>query len=180
MNGTGVARRYAKAMIDLATRDGTVAETGDQLQQHRDLFSSHTDLQVLLRNPGVAVEAKTNLLTGLLDRTQPGSLVRNFILLLLKNDRLHHFDLICRHYERMADEQLGRITAQVTTAMELEADQYQALEQKVAAATQRDVKLETQVDATILGGVIVRIDNTVLDGSLRGRLERLRRELVGG
>jgi F-type H+-transporting ATPase subunit delta len=125
-------------------------------------------------------ETKTNLMTGILDRTQPGLLVRNFILLLLKNDRLHHFDLICNHYDRLANAQLGRITAYVTTAVELDADQYQTIEQRVAAATQKEVQLDRQIDPSILGGVIVRIDNTVLDGSLRGRLNRLRRELVGG
>ncbi|HEY7712559.1 MAG TPA: ATP synthase F1 subunit delta [Candidatus Entotheonella sp.] len=180
MNGTGVARRYAKAMIDLATRDGTIAATGAQLQQHRDVFNANANLQSMLRNPGVLAETKTNLLTRVLDRTQPGLLVRNFILLLLKNDRLHHFDLICRHYDRMANEKLGRLTAHVTTAVELDAEQYQTIEQRVAAATQKEVQLDTQIDPSILGGVIVRIDNTVLDGSLRGRLTRLRRELVGG
>jgi F-type H+-transporting ATPase subunit delta len=99
---------------------------------------------------------------------------------LLKNDRLHHFDLICNHYDRMANEKLGRLTAHVTTAVELGADQYQAIEQRVAAATHKTVQLDTRIDPSILGGVIVRIDNTVLDGSLRGRLHRLRRELVGG
>jgi F-type H+-transporting ATPase subunit delta len=167
-------------MIDLATRDGTIAETGEQLQQHREMFNANANLQSMLRNPGVLAERKTNLLAGILDRTQPGLLVRNFILLLLKNDRLHHFDLICNHYDRMANEKLGRLTAHVTTAVELGADQYQAIEQRVAAVTHKTVQLDTRIDPSILGGVIVRIDNTVLDGSLRGRLHRLRRELVGG
>lgn len=166
-------------MIDLAIRDGTVAETSEQLQQHRELFNAHANLQSMLRNPGVLLEAKSKLLTSILDRTQPGLLVRNFILLLLKNDRLHHFDLICDHYEHMANEHLGRITAKVTTAIALDADQIEALERKVSVATRKDVQLETQVDADIIGGMIVRIDNTVLDGSLRGRLSRLRRELAG-
>ena len=167
-------------MIDLATRDGTIAETGEQLQQHREMFHANANLQSMLRNPGVLAETKTGLLTRILDRTQPGLLVRNFILLLLKNDRLHHFDLICNHYDRLANEKLGRITAHVTTAVELDAGQYQTIEQRVAAVTQKEVQLDTQIDLSILGGVIVRIDNTVLDGSLRGRLTRLRRELVGG
>ncbi len=179
MNGTGVARRYAKAMLDLATRDGTVAEIGEQLQHHRALFDANPNLQATLRNPGVAVEAKTHLLTAVLDRTQPGPLVRNFILLLLEKGRLHQFHLIYAHYERMSNEQLGRINAQVTTAVELDAAQYEAIEQKVAAMTQKDVRLETHVDASILGGLIVRINYTVLDGSLRGQLNRLRQELAG-
>ena len=154
--------------------------TGDQLQQHRDVFGANAGLQSMLHNPSFDLEAKTQVVTAVLDRTQPGGLVRNFLLLLLKNNRLHHLDLICGHYERMANDKLGRLKAQVISAVELDADQVQALEQKVSTATQKDVQLETQIDPSILGGVIVRIDHTVLDGSLLGRLERLRRELVGG
>jgi F-type H+-transporting ATPase subunit delta len=72
------------------------------------------------------------------------------------------------------------MTAQVITAVELEDEQYASIEQKVAAVTQKTVTLEKQIDPSILGGVIVKIEHTVLDGSLRGRLQRLRRELVGG
>jgi F-type H+-transporting ATPase subunit delta len=179
LKGTGVARRYAKALIDLAKRDGTVAEIGEQLRQHRALFNDTVSLQITLQNPGVASERKRQVLNAILDRTQPRILVRNFILLLLEKDRLNQFDWICTHYERMADEHLGRITAQVTTAVELDAEQYQAVKQKVATATQKDVQLETQVDPSILGGMIVRINHTVLDGSLQGQLRRLRQELVG-
>jgi F-type H+-transporting ATPase subunit delta len=179
LKGTGVARRYAKALIDLAKRDGNVAEIGEQLQQHRALFNETASLRIALQNPAVTSERKRGVLNAVLERTQPGPLVRNFLLLLLDKDRLNQFDWICINYERMADEHLGRITAQVTTAVELDAEQYQAVREKVAAATQKDVQLETHVDPAILGGMIVRINHTVLDGSLQGQLRRLRQELVG-
>ncbi len=180
MKGTGAARRYAKAMADLATRDNNIAETGEQLQAHRDLFNADANLKNILLNPSFNIDMKTRVVSGILDQTQPSALVRNFLLLLIKNDRLQDLDLIYAHYERMANDKLGRITAQVITAVELEDDQYTSIEQKVAAATQKSVMLEKQVDPSLLGGVIVKIDHTVLDGSLRGRMQRLRRELVGG
>ncbi len=180
MKGTGAARRYAKALVVLATRDGNVAEIGEELRAHRDLIHSDANLKLMLLNPSLDQDVKTRVVTAILDRTQPSPLVRNFLLLLLKNDRLQDLDLIEARYERLANDHLGRITAQVTTAVELEADQYASIEQKVAAATQKTVILEKQVDPSILGGVIVKIDHTVLDGSLRGRLQRLRRELVAG
>jgi F-type H+-transporting ATPase subunit delta len=180
LKGTGAARRYAKALASLATRDGTVAETAEELRAHRDLFHADANLRSMLRNPSVAHDVKSRVVTAILDRTQPSPLVRNFLLLLLKNDRLQDLDVIETRYERLADEYLGRITAQVITAVELEDEQYASIEQKVAAATQKTVKLEKQIDPSILGGVVVKIDHTVLDGSLRGRMQRLRRELVGG
>lgn len=180
MKGTGAARRYAKALADLATRDGKVAETGEELRAHCDLFNADANLKSMLQNPSVTQDAKTRVVSAILDRTQPSPLVRNFLLLLIKNERVQDLDLIEPRYERLANERLGRITAQVITAVELEDDQYASIEQKVAAVTQKTVMLEKQVDPSILGGVIVRIDHTVLDGSLRGRMQRLRRELVGG
>jgi F-type H+-transporting ATPase subunit delta len=179
LKGTAVARRYAKALIDLAKRDGIVTEIGEQLQQHRGLFSDSANLQLTLHNPGVAVERKRRVLNAILDRTQPGPLLRRFLLLLVDKDRLNQLERICIHYERMANEYLGRLTAHVTTAIELDAEQYQAVQEKVATATRKDVHLEIHVDPAILGGMIVRINHTVLDGSLQGQLARLRQELVG-
>ncbi len=180
VKGTGAARRYAKALADLATRDGKVAETGEELRAHRDLFDSDANLKFMLLNPSVDQEVKSRVVTAILDRTQPSPLVRHFLLLLLQNDRLQILDAIEARYERLANDYLGRITAQVITAMELDDDQYASIEQKVAAATQKTVMLEKQIDPSILGGVIVKIDHTVLDGSLRGRMQRLRREIVAG
>lgn len=180
MKGTGAARRYAKALAGLATRDGKVAEIGEELRAHRDILKADANLKFLLLNPSFSQDVKTRVVAAILDQTQPSPLVRNFLLLLLKNDRLQDLDLIEAHYERLANEHLGRMTAQVITAVELEDEQYASIEQKVAAVTQKTVTLEKQIDPSILGGVIVKIDHTVLDGSLRGRMQRLRRELVGG
>lgn len=180
MRGTGAARRYAKALASLATRDGKVAEMGEELRAHCNALNADANLRSMLLNPSFTRPMKTRVVTAILDRTQPSPLVRNFLLLLLKNDRLQDLDLIAAHYERLANAYLGRMTAQVITAVELEDEQYASIEQKVAAVTQKTVTLEKQIDPSILGGVIVKIEHTVLDGSLRGRLQRLRRELVGG
>jgi F-type H+-transporting ATPase subunit delta len=178
LKGTAVARRYAKALIDLATRGDTVVETGEQLLQHRELLQTNLQLQTLLRNPGIDVEVKTKVLTAIFERTQPAPLLRSFLLLLLKNDRLQYIDQVGDHYERMANEKLRRVRAQVTTATALNPGQIDAVEQKIAAMTQKEVLLEQRVDPSILGGLIVRINHLVLDGSLRGQLHRLRQELI--
>ena len=88
--------------------------------------------------------------------------------------------MVCQHYAQLADEELQRVTAQVTTATELEDEQRQAVTQKIADMTHKNVILETHVDPGILGGLVVRVNNVVLDGSLRGQLTQLRKELIGG
>jgi F-type H+-transporting ATPase subunit delta len=175
-----VARRYAKALIDLAGRDNRLEEIGAQLRQQRDLLDTNAELQRVLYNPGVNATIKAGILAQILERTQAAPLVRSFILLLVEKDRLRQFDLICEHYEHLANERLRRVVAQVTTAVELDTSQRQAMLQKLTRLTQKDVMLETEVDPSILGGIVVRIDHVIVDGSLQGQLSRLRQELIGG
>jgi len=79
----------------------------------------------------------------------------------------------------MADEELHRVVAQVTTAFELDAQQRQVVTDKIAAATHKDVTLETRVDPSILGGLVVRVNNVILDGSVRGQLARMHKAWIG-
>lgn len=180
MKGRAVARRYAKALIDLASRDGAIAEIGQQLRQHWELLQANADLQKVLLHPGITAEVKSGILTTVLERTQPVPLLRNFLLVLLDKDRLRYLDAICEQYEHMANVRLQRVVAQVISAVELDDTQQQALRDRLARMTQQEVRLETRVDASILGGFVVRIDHIILDGSLRGQLARLRRQLIGG
>jgi F-type H+-transporting ATPase subunit delta len=166
--------------MDLARRDGTIAETGTQLQQYQALLREHTNLQRLLENPSVDIQVKTGLLTTIFERTQPTPLLRNFLLLLVHKDRLPQLDAISTHYARMASDELHRVVAQVTTAVAMDAQQRQVVTQRIAAATQKDVQLEAQVDPSIIGGLVVRVNNVILDGSVRGQLARMRKALIGG
>ncbi|MBM3224294.1 MAG: ATP synthase F1 subunit delta [Candidatus Tectomicrobia bacterium] len=180
MRGGAAARRYAKALMDLARRDGLIAEIGSQLQQYLDLLHDNAALRQVLENPSIDVQVKTGIVMTILERTQPAPLLRNFLLLLVNKGRLPQLDAICLHYARMADDELGRVVARVTTASELDAQQRQMVIQKIAAATNKDVLLETQVDPAILGGLVVRVNNMILDGSIRNQLARMRKALIGG
>jgi F-type H+-transporting ATPase subunit delta len=180
LKGGAAARRYAKALMELARRDGIITEIGAQLQQHQALLRANVQLQRVFENPSIDVQVKANVLTTLFERTQPVLLLRQFLLLLVAKDRMRQLDPICMQYARMADEELHRIVAQVTTAIDLDAQQRQAVAQRIAATTQKDVVLETQVDPSILGGLVVRINNVIVDGSLRGQLARIHQVLREG
>ena len=180
MKGGAAARRYAKALMDLARRDGIIAAIGEQLQQHQALLRANVQLQRVLENPSIDVQGKTSIMTTILERTQPAPLLRNFLLMLVEKDRMRQLDAICQHYERMANEELHRIVAQVTTAVELDAQERQVVAQKIAAATQKEVVLEAAVDPAILGGLVVRVNNVIVDGSVRGQLSRMHKALIGG
>lgn len=157
-----------------------IAEIGSQLRQYQELIQTNGPLQRVLEHPGVTVQAKVTIVTDILARVQPTSLLRNFILLLVERDRLRQLDAICLHYERMSNDELRRVVAQVTSATEMNAVQRQTITEKIAAATHKEVQLETRIDPSLLGGLIVRVNNVILDGSVRGQLARLRKELIGG
>jgi len=180
LRGGAAARRYAKALMELAKRDGMIPEIGVQLQQHQTLLRANVNLQRVLENPSIDVQVKTSIVTALLERTQPTSLMQNFFILLVDKDRLRQLDAICEHYERMANEELHRVVVQVTTALELDAQQRQVITDKIAAATHKDVTLETRVDPSILGGLVVRVNNVILDGSVQGQLARMHKAWIGG
>jgi F-type H+-transporting ATPase subunit delta len=180
VRGGAAARRYAKALMDLARRDGIIADIGAQLQQHQALLRGNTNLQKVLENPSVAIQVKTSIMTTIFERTQPAPLLRNFLLLLIDKGRLPQLDAICMQYERMAGDELRRIVAQVTTAIDMDAQQRQVVTQKIAAATQKDVQLEAHVDPAIIGGLVVRVNNVIVDGSVRGQLARMRKAMIGG
>ena len=180
MRGGAAARRYAKALMDLARRDGIIADIGAQLQQHQALLQANMQLQKVLENPSVDIQVKTGIMTTIFERTQPAPLLRNFLLLLIHKGRLPQLDAICTHYARMAGDELRRVVAQVTTAVEMNAQQRQAVTQKIAAATQKDVQLEAHVDPALIGGLVVRVNNVIVDGSVRGQLARMRKALIGG
>jgi len=166
--------------MDLARRDGIIADIGAQLKQHQALLRGNTNLQKVLENPSVDIQVKTSIMTTIFERTQPALLLRNFLLLLMHKGRLPQLDAICTHYERMAGDELRRIVAQVTTAVEMDAQQRQVVAQKIAAATQKDVQLEAHVDPAIIGGLVVRVNNVIVDGSVRGQLARMRKAMIGG
>jgi len=139
LRGGAAARRYAKALMELAKRDGMIPEIGAQLRQHQTLLRANVNLQRVLENPSIDVQVKTSIVTALLERTQPTPLMQNFFILLVDKDRLRQLDAICEHYERMANEELHRVVVQVTTALELDAQQRQVITDKIAAATHKDV-----------------------------------------
>ncbi len=178
MRGGAAARRYAKALLELARRDGMIAEIGTQLRQYQAMVQANIPLQRVLETPSVDVQSKTNIVTAILEHTQSAPLLRNFVLLLVEKDRLRQLAAICLHYERMANDELQQVVAQVTTALAMDAQQRQVVTQKITAATQKTVQLEELVDPAILGGLVVRVNNVILDGSVRGQLARMRKTLV--
>jgi F-type H+-transporting ATPase subunit delta len=174
-----VALRYAHAFAAVAA--STHIDTNAAQQQLRDfsgtLADSH-DLREVLMNPSIVADQKHNVLNAIAARIGMFPQVRNFIAVIMDNQRLHEFDEILDEYHAVADEQSGLAEAEITSAHVLNNEDRADLEAQVAKLAGGRVRATYRQDATLLGGAVVRIGSTVYDGSIRAQLQQLKQKLV--
>ncbi|NBO65778.1 MAG: ATP synthase F1 subunit delta [Acidobacteria bacterium] len=178
MSVTNVANRYARALADVilerGERDGVVSD----LRQFVGLLGGHDSLRAVFASPVVNVERKRGVLNELLVRLQLSQIATNFLQLLLANARLHQLDLILAALDRELDRRANFVSAEITTAREVDEQQRQELHTSLRAATGREVRLSFRTDPSIIGGVVTRIDSLVYDGSVRNQLAKVRERLL--
>jgi len=171
------AGRYARAVFEIARERGELERWQSDLAK---IVSLKTDvaLSTWLGNPKASLELKTVYLTQRLSGVNPLGL--KLAQLLISKGRLNTVDDIADEYQRLLARHRGLETARVTTAVLLSDAEKQNLAARLSAVTGKKVGLETKVDPTILGGVIARINDQLLDGSTRSRLEALKKEIASG
>lgn len=173
------ARRYARALLDVAVRDGDPQRVEQDLQAFADLITGHPALARVLTNPAVPAARKRLVVSELLGRADGLSpMVGKLLLLLAERDRLIMLSDLLDAYRERLREHLQIVRAEITTALALPADRMQALEARLADATGKRVSLSARVDPTIIGGVVTRIGSVVYDGSVARQLARLKERLV--
>jgi F-type H+-transporting ATPase subunit delta len=170
------AGRYADAIFEIAETEGRLDEWDQDLQVLADVFGS-SDIVSWLANPSIAAAEKDALIQTALASGQEG--VRNLARLLVSRGRASLAPAILAAYRRDLDEVRGIAHARVTTAVPLSGDDLLAVSSRLTALTGRQVKMETAVDPSIIGGIVVRIGDKLIDGSTRARLQDLKRRLAG-
>ena len=181
MANVSIARRYARALLEVSAEAGRLDKTAQQLDAFVKAIQISPDLTDVLRNPVYARAEKAQVVEALLKALGPVEpAVANLVRLLVERHRLLHLADIARIFRDLADARSGRVRGQVTTAVPLTPEARQALERSLRQVTQREVVLETQVDPALLGGVSAQVGSVVFDGSLRTQLEELRRTLRQG
>ncbi len=175
-----LAKRYAKALADVAAASGDLETVREELRGFADVLRSHRELLRLLANPSVLRRDKLRVFEGIVTQVSLRPLTVTFLRMLLTADRLGALESIVRAYEALVDERLGRVKAEVTTAVSLDGGQQERLRQRLEEVAGKRVYLEVQQDPKILGGLVARIGGTVYDGSLKTQLARLREQMVRG
>jgi F-type H+-transporting ATPase subunit delta len=173
---TVVDRVYARALFDAALEDGKLEPVRDEVAQLAQAVEEVPELKELLRNPQLDPRAKAAALKEVLGGAE--KLVRNFVLLLADKGRAGIFDDIAREFERLIAEHEGIVHAELTTAVELSDKEAGELLKQIEQAAGRKVETTRSVDQGLIGGIVLQVGSLRLDASVRGRLERLRRELA--
>lgn len=179
MTSRAAAKRYARALFDVARAEGAdVERVGRELADFAQVVSSHDVLQRALTNPAVPAPRKRAAVEQLLARAGLLVPVTKLFVLLAERDRLVLLpELVDAYRERLMDH-LQIVRAEVVTAAPLAADRVAALETGLARATGQQVQLDTRVDESLVGGAVARLGGTVYDGSITRQLEKMREALT--
>jgi F-type H+-transporting ATPase subunit delta len=171
-----VDRVYATALFEAARDQDRLAPVRDELAQIVEAEAEVPELRELLRNPQLDPRARAGALEDLLSGGE--ELLRNFLRVLADKGRTGSLEEIAREFERLNAEHDGIVHAELTTAVELSDEEAQTLLQRIEQASGRKVEATRSVDPDLIGGIVLQVGSHRLDASVRGRLERLRRELV--
>jgi F-type H+-transporting ATPase subunit delta len=173
-----LAQVYARALFQVALQQGKLDELREQLAQFADALDQNHELAVFFFSPYFSTAEKIAALGGLLDGADEALV--NFLSLLIENHRMPVIFRARVAYERLWDEENKTLPVEITSAIELDAQTTESLGRTIGERAERKVTLAARVDPDILGGIIIRVGNSILDASIRNRLERLRMQVGGG
>jgi len=169
-------RMYARALYEAAREKDRVEVVRDQLGELTAAMETTPELEAFLANPQLDPGAKADVLEEVTTGGDP--VVRNFVRLVASKGRAGQLRTIAEEFEALVDREQGRLSVELTTAYALDEDEATAIVSKIEAASGRTVDATRSVDPDLIGGMILQAGTLRADASVRGRLDRLRRELV--
>jgi F-type H+-transporting ATPase subunit delta len=180
MRKTALARRYAKALIEIGREEGAFGRFGTELRSALAVFKGSPELAKVLMNPMYKVEERLGLMSALADKLGTSEPVKRFLAILVETRNVAIFDEICDAYFRMEDELSGRVRVTVATAADPDQAMLDDVKKKLKDETGKEIILSHEKDASLIGGIVIKIGNLLLDGSLRAQLSRMREKTLEG
>ena len=171
-----LARVYARSLFEVALEQGKLDVLREQLGQFADALNDNRELAVFFFSPYFSTTEKQDALRGVLDGADPSFL--NFLSLLIENHRMPVIFRVRQQYERLWEEENRMLPVEITSAVALDEKTTEELGRTIGERAGRRVTLSSRVDPDILGGIILRVGNSILDASIRNRLEQLRRHVA--
>jgi ATP synthase F1 delta subunit len=173
-----IAKVYARSLFEVAREQGKLDQLREQLGEFVDALNEYRELAIFFFSPYFSVKEKEDALARVLVDAEP--IFLNFLSLLIEKHRMPVIFRIRDAYEQMWEEENRMLPVEITSAIELDPDTLERLSREISERTGRKVKLAAHVDPDILGGLVVRVGNSILDASIRNRLEQLRTHVAQG
>ncbi len=176
-----VARRYAKALFELAREEGKVGEIGGEIRLFNEILQNTPALKVLLCGPVYDFHVKKEALERVVVTMGLSELTSRFLLLLIKKNRLAILDEILKVYQGLEDQEMGRVRARAYLPdADRESPVLDRIRSRLEEVTGKEVLLDVEEDKDMIGGVIVKIGDILIDGSVRSRLLSLKKRIREG
>lgn len=173
-----IAKRYATALLELGSESGQLDALVDEIARAAAAYEGSPELRAVFEDPLVAATAKQSILRELSERLGVGHATKNALALLLDRRRIKALPAISERLREMADLKRGILRAQVLTAMPLSEEYFEKLQRELERITGRRVALDRKLDPTLICGVVVRVGDTVYDGSLVARLKSMKETML--
>jgi F-type H+-transporting ATPase subunit delta len=173
-----LAQVYARSLFEVGREQAKLDVLREQLGQFADALGEHRELSVFFFSPYFSTDEKRDALGRVLDGADPTLL--NFLALLIEKHRMPVIFRIRQEYGRLWQEENRILPVEITSAIALDRATTETLGRTIGERAKRKVTLSERVDPDILGGVVVRVGNSILDASIRNRLEQLRRQVAQG
>jgi F-type H+-transporting ATPase subunit delta len=171
-----IARVYARSLFEVAKEQDKLDVVREQLGQFADALEADRELSIYFFSPYFSTPEKEEGLGKLLDGVDP--VVDNFLKLLIENHRMPAVFRVRREYDALWEEENRRLPVTITSAVALDEATVKSIGDAIGRQTGQQVDLTANVDPDVLGGLIVRVGNSILDASIRNRLENLRRSVA--
>ena len=175
-----IARRYAKALVNLAENEKDLDNTGKHLNSITEVYKENLELRQVLSDTKVSSGVKLKILKDVLSKIKVSKLVDTFSRYLLAKRRIDFLPDIERAFNLLLQEKLGRIEANVTTASELPKDTVKKLVDAISSYSGKEIEVNVTIDPSIIGGIVTRIGSTVIDGSIKTYLNQIRQSIIRG
>ena len=170
--------QYANALADVAFEQGAAEPTLKQLADFHAAFAVSPELRNALASPAVPVEAKHGVIEKIAMRIGAGKIIRNFLFLIADHHRTHILPEIVAAFESAVRQRQGIAEAEISSAIELSAAQKKRFTQTLERITGKKIEANYSLDPALLGGAVVRVGDTIYDGSVRNSLNEMRARLV--
>jgi F-type H+-transporting ATPase subunit delta len=173
-----VSLQYANALADIALAQGAAEPAARQLQEFSTTYAESSELQNFLGSPAVSAEDRRSVIEKIAGRMGLSKIIRNFLLVIADHRRMHNLPEMAEAFQDVLRERQGVAEAQVFSAVQLTEEQKTELTQSLTRLTGKNVDPNYFIDPELLGGALVRVGDTIYDGSLKNRLEQMRARLA--